>query len=524
MLDTLKLISPAINLVFRNLSDRAERFLAVPLLQSAPADDLLKPAQNFVDTASKAVMLIVYFLVLVVLVPVAVFVVRRVIGEMKLRKIKGAQEETLEQARKLEQKGSYVAAGALYEKLKSPKKAALLYEQGRDFGKAAWMYEALGQAGKAVELYKRAGESLRAAQLCIKSGRHREAAEIFENKGDRLRAARALEMAGEPGAAAERYQAAGEYLRAAKLYKDMHRYGEAAEMARLAIGGEELSSSTMEKHYTYAALLLMQGEEEKAAEIFRAIVQLDSNFKDVTSRLAAIATRLEEKAEMPADAAAAAGGAQDVEFVDIPTPELVTPEPPAPANDAPPAPAPAPAADTDDIDALIESELEKRDGRADPARALNPGETTLRGIMKSGRMESHYSMRLWVQVLRTLAKDHARNLFYGCIPPEGIVVDMQNNIRLLPPLGCHAPYAAPEVLAGSPPDEQADIYAMGAVLYELIIGTAEGMETGAPSDRVKEVPEWLDVLILKCTERERENRFKSLEEIYAKLIELREKI
>jgi len=513
------------------LSSLAERFTASPLLQSSPADDIMKPAQDLVDTASKAVMLIVYALVIVILVPVAVFVIRRVVAEMKLRKIKGIQEETLEQARKLEQKGSYAAAAALYEKLKSPKKAALLYEQGRDFGKAAWMYEALGQTDKAVELFKRAGESLRAAQLCVRGGRYKEAAEIFENKGDRLRAAQALEMGGDRPGAAQRYQAAGEYLRAAKLYKDMHMYGEAAEMARLAIGGEELSPSNMEKYYTQAALLLMQGEEEKAAEIFRSIVQLDSNFKDVTSKLAAIAARREEQAGRPADSVTAAGP-EEVEFVDISAPEPVTPEPPEtmapePAAEVLDAPA-ATAAEVDDIDALIESELEKRDVRASSASgaapALNPGETTLRGIMKSGMMESHYSMRLWVQVLRTLAKDHAQNLYYGCVPPEAIVVDMQNNIRILPHEGCHAPYAAPEVLAGSPPDEQADIYAMGAVLYELITGTTEGMESGAPSDHVKEVPEWLDVLILKCTERERENRFRSLEEIYARLIELREKI
>lgn len=486
---------------------------AIPKPALQAAEDFAKPLEDMVRTASSLVTLLVWVIALAILAIVSYFVIRKIIHEINLKKIASMKEETLEKAARYEQRGDYVAAGMMHEKLGNNKKAATLYEQGRNFGRAAHLYATLKQNEKAIELFKRAGESLRAAELCVKTGKYREAAEIFRNKGDRLRAAKALDMAGDKPAAALEYREAGQPLKAARIYKDLSMYKEAGEMAFLAIEGQELGPSNMDKYYTYAALLMMQGEMDRAAEIYRGIVQIDSGFRDVTSKLAAVAAHSEEKVrESEPEAQPVEQNVEIVEMGNAPQPEET-----APAALEPEA--------LDDIDSLIQSELEKRDGpgpAGEVAPTLKEGETTLRGIMKSGRMENRYSMRMWVQILRTLAGYHFKKEFYGTIPPEAIIIDMQNNIRIEQVPERIPDYTAPEVLKGSAPDEQSDIYCMGAVLFELITGTTEHLSDRAPSEMSRDVPEWLDELILKCTEREREHRFRTFEDIYAKLIVLKD--
>jgi tetratricopeptide (TPR) repeat protein len=496
---------------FTELLEAVLRVIRRPSMQAG--QDIARPLEDMVRTASNIVTLLVWVIALAILAIVAYFVIRKVIHEINLKKIASMKEETLEKAARCEQRGDYVAAAMLHEKLGNAKKAAALYEQGRSFGRAAHLYAALGQNEKAIELFKRAGESLRAAELCVKTGKYREAAEIFRNKGDRLRAAQALDMAGDKPAAALEYREAGHPLKAARIYKDLRMYKEAGDMAFLAIEGQELGPSNMDKYYTYAALLMMQGEMDRAAGIYRGIVQIDSGFRDVTNKLAAIAAHSEEKVKEAEPAAQPVE--QNVEIVEMGRP----------SEQGEAAPAAREPEAVDDIDSLIQSELEKRDGAASAgaaAPALKEGETTLRGIMKSGRMENRYSMRMWVQVLRTLASYHFKKEFYGTIPPESIIIDMQNNIRIEQAPERMPDYTAPEVLKGSAPDEQSDIYCMGAVLFELITGTTEHLSDRAPSEMAGDVPEWLDELILKCTEREREHRYKTLEDIYAKLIVLKD--
>jgi tetratricopeptide (TPR) repeat protein len=493
-----------------------------PRLSGAPAllveENVANPLAELVETARNAVSLVAWLIILAVVVALAVFVVRWILRGSSLKKIKGIHEEAMEKASRYEAKGDFASAGAMYEKLGDVPKAAELYERGKDFGRAARLQESLGRPEKAVEFYKRAGESLKAAEVYVKTGKYLDAAKIFHNKGDRLRAAQALEMAGNLLAAAKEYKAAGQPLRAARVYKDKGLYKEAGEMYLLSIGDEEPNPSNIDKYYTYAAFLMVAEEVEKAAEVYRGIVQIDSGYRDVTQRLAAIASMKEQSG---ASGKTAPAPPQDagVEFVDMeaegPAEQRVE-QATAQAPDAP-----------DDIDALIESELDRRDTGGQGARqeagpAPKKGEATFRGIINSGSMEPSYSMRMWVQVLRKLSEEHGNGVFHGCLAPEAVFIDMQNNVRIEKPAGLVPAYTAPEVIEGLPPDEQADIYALGAMLYEMVTGSIDALAEKAPSALADDVPEWLEDLILRCTEKDRAHRYKSLEEIYSRLLELRD--
>jgi TolB-like protein/Tfp pilus assembly protein PilF len=92
-------------------------------------------------------------------------------------------------------------------------------------------------------------------------------------------------------------------------------------------------------------------------------------------------------------------------------------------------------------------------------------------------------------------------------------------------------YMSPEQASGESVDQRTDIYALGAILYEMVIGRPpfEG-ESGLavalkhktelprhPRELNPEVPEKLDWLIIKCLAKNKEDRYQSAEELLAEM-------
>ena len=89
------------------------------------------------------------------------------------------------------------------------------------------------------------------------------------------------------------------------------------------------------------------------------------------------------------------------------------------------------------------------------------------------------------------------------------------------------PYMAPEQIAGRALDARTDIWAFGAVLYQMVTGQrpfigpnslmlAEGIlnrEPVQPRDLVPDVPAWLEEIILRALQKAPERRFQSVAEI-----------
>jgi serine/threonine protein kinase len=141
-------------------------------------------------------------------------------------------------------------------------------------------------------------------------------------------------------------------------------------------------------------------------------------------------------------------------------------------------------------------------------------------MIHAGRMEPRYGMRLWVQVMRALAERHGASGALGCLSPEAIVIDMENNVRL-EPAACDAPYLSPEVRAGHPPGPQSDIYSMGVILFELVGGSLDQFGARRAGQIHSDVPAWLDELIERCTEQDLARRYRTTEEVSAALLKLK---
>ena len=157
------------------------------------------------------------------------------------------------------------------------------------------------------------------------------------------------------------------------------------------------------------------------------------------------------------------------------------------------------------------------------------------------------------QVAAALHFAHTHGVVHRDIRPSNIVLSPEGKVKLtdfglaldveagrgepeedLPVSGAPA-YTAPEQIAGEAVDGRADIYSLGMVAYEMLIGSppfkgrlheVRSMQRSAPvpSPRSKDprVPDDLEELVRRATLKSPEDRFQSCDEIVRLLAEVHE--
>ena len=158
------------------------------------------------------------------------------------------------------------------------------------------------------------------------------------------------------------------------------------------------------------------------------------------------------------------------------------------------------------------------------------------------------------QVAEGLAEAHRQGVIHRDLKPQNIMIDREGNARIMdfgiaravkakgltdPGMIIGTPdYMAPEQFEGLEADARTDIYALGAILYEMLTGgppfkgetplvVAMKHKLERPRDPREtnpQVPEALSRLILRCLEKNRDTRFSSADEVLAGLRELERRL
>jgi serine/threonine protein kinase/tetratricopeptide (TPR) repeat protein len=194
-----------------------------------------------------------------------------------------------------------------------------------------------------------------------------------------------------------------------------------------------------------------------------------------------------------------------------------------------------------------------RDGSPYLVQELLHGETLRDRLVRAGRLPTTEMIELVVPIMGALAVAHRAGIVHRDIKPENIFLALSDDGTIVPKLidfgiakiassenatltgkllGTPM-YMSPEQVAGtSPADQRTDIWALGAVMYEMLSDhcphegpTAASVlgkiltETIRPlTQRAPNVPAELAAVVHRALERDRERRFASMQEFLDALV------
>ena len=170
---------------------------------------------------------------------------------------------------------------------------------------------------------------------------------------------------------------------------------------------------------------------------------------------------------------------------------------------------------------------------------------TLRHLMKRG-LEIHRAWELLIQVTDALIAAHNAGIIHRDIKPENILLTHNGEVRLTDFGIAHFTgstithegaqvgtlrYMAPEQIRGEAVDNRCDIYALGIMAYEMLIGQSPfpkgdvayhhiHIQPTPPTKVRPDLPELLDDLLLTCLEKNPDNRYQSMENFKEVLLQL----
>ena len=183
---------------------------------------------------------------------------------------------------------------------------------------------------------------------------------------------------------------------------------------------------------------------------------------------------------------------------------------------------------------------------ADGPLLVYPASHTLADLISQGPIDLASFFDIAVNAADALAQAHERNMLHGALLPEHVCLQPNHRVRLgcfradTPeliseqgnPLGNWA-YLAPEQICphGSSSDRRSDIYALGAILYQLLLGELPlagrdtqhwrqlhaGVQPRTACEVDREVPQPLSRILAKALAKEPDARYQSARALHVDL-------
>jgi eukaryotic-like serine/threonine-protein kinase len=189
----------------------------------------------------------------------------------------------------------------------------------------------------------------------------------------------------------------------------------------------------------------------------------------------------------------------------------------------------------------------EQDGRQFIVFEYVDGENLKELVEREGPLPVHEVIELGLQVARGLAFAHDNGLVHRDVKPQNVLLDRDGRAKVTDfgiarsldvdgmtitgTIMGTSNYIAPEQARGQPVDEQTDVYSLGCVLYELLVGevpydgdnfvTVAMRHVNDPvphvADRRRDVPPRLDAAIAQAMAKDHDDRFGSMAEFAAEL-------
>ena len=176
-----------------------------------------------------------------------------------------------------------------------------------------------------------------------------------------------------------------------------------------------------------------------------------------------------------------------------------------------------------------------------------PGEDLKSMIRMSGQLSTGMTIKVAKQVCDGLSEAHRLGVIHRDLKPNNIMIDKSGEARimdfgiarLLKAKGITGAgimigtpeYMSPEQVEGKEVEQRSDIYSLGVILYEMVTGQVpfegdtpftigmkhKGEKPQEPKNLNAHIPEDLNSLILKCLEKEKDQRYQSAGEVHSEL-------
>lgn len=176
------------------------------------------------------------------------------------------------------------------------------------------------------------------------------------------------------------------------------------------------------------------------------------------------------------------------------------------------------------------------------------GEDLKSTVNRLGRLSEGKILLIAKQICKGLAEAHRVEVIHRDLKPQNIMIDRAGDVRImdfgiartLQPTGLTETgmmigtpdYMSPEQAVGEPIDNRTDIYSLGVILFELATGRVPFKGDTAVSVALKHkteapprpkninpsISDRFNDLILKCLEKEKKDRYQSVDEILADIV------
>jgi len=175
------------------------------------------------------------------------------------------------------------------------------------------------------------------------------------------------------------------------------------------------------------------------------------------------------------------------------------------------------------------------------------GEDLKSMIRMSGQLGLGTTINIAKQVCEGLASAHKMGVVHRDLKPQNIMIDKEGNARVMDfgiarsiegkgitgagvMIGTPE-YMSPEQVEGKDVDQRSDIYSLGVILYEMVTGRVpfegdtpftigvkqKSEEPRNPTELNSQIPEDLSRVILRCMEKNKENRYQSAGEVRSEI-------